>query len=88
MQKFNVNTKRTYIDKQGNEKTVWNTVGKIVIFDDGKPSLELFMFPDTKFMCFSDDRNQGQLQWQRAEARQALANFQDNSTYQDEQIPF
>jgi hypothetical protein len=51
MQRFNVNTKKTY-SKNGEEKTVWNTVGTITQFDNGDFALELSMFPDTKYYVF------------------------------------
>lgn len=56
MKIFNVVTKKTYT-KDGQEKTQWNTVGKLVKFDAtaDKPEgykLELYMQPDTDFMVF------------------------------------
>lgn len=51
MQRFNVNTKKTYT-KNGEEKNVWNTVGTITQFDNGELALELSMFPDTKYYVF------------------------------------
>lgn len=51
MQRFNVNTKKTY-SKNGEEKNVWNTVGTITQFDNGDFALELSMFPDTKYYVF------------------------------------
>jgi hypothetical protein len=58
MKKFNIAVPKKYI-KDGEEKTAWNNVGKLIFFPktDTKPSgfaLELSMFPETKFMVFED----------------------------------
>jgi hypothetical protein len=58
MKKFNIAVPKKYI-KDGEEKTAWNNVGKLIFFPktDTKPAgfaLELSMFPETKFMVFED----------------------------------
>ncbi len=47
-----ITTKKTYKNKQGEEKASWNKVGILKVTDDGKEYLELFMFPDTPFYVF------------------------------------
>lgn len=59
MQKYNISVPRKYTAKTGEEKTAWGNVGKLTRFEatGEKPEgfiIELFMFPDTKFMCFED----------------------------------
>lgn len=56
MQRYNITTPKKYT-KNGEEKTIWNTVGTLVKFEatGDKPEsyiLELNMFPDTKFGVF------------------------------------
>ena len=64
MQIFNVSVPKKYT-KDGEEKTAWNNVGKLIKFDAtaDKPegyALELAMFPDTKFGVFeSKPREEG-----------------------------
>ena len=58
MKRFNISVPKKYI-KDGEEKTVWGNVGKMTYFPktDTKPAgftIELFMFPETKFMVFED----------------------------------
>lgn len=58
MKKYNVSVPRKYT-KDGEEKTFWANVGKLIKFDatHEKPEgyiLELNMFPDTKFGVFED----------------------------------
>lgn len=58
MKKYNVSVPRNYT-KDGEEKTAWGNVGKLVYFpaSEGKDEgfiLELNMFPDTKFGVFPD----------------------------------
>ena len=58
MRRFNVSVPRTY-EKDGETKTAWNNVGKLVHFEatDTKPEgfiLELNMFPATKFGVFEE----------------------------------
>jgi hypothetical protein len=58
MKKYNVSVPRKYT-KDGEEKTAWGNVGKLVYFEatDSKEEgfiLELNMFPDTKFGIFPD----------------------------------
>lgn len=62
MQRYNVSVPKKYT-KDGQEKTAWNNVGKLVRFEarNGKPEsfiLELNMFPDTKFGVFEDKPRQ------------------------------
>ena len=59
MKRFNVSVPKKYI-KDGEEKTAWKNVGTLVYFPktDTKPAgftLELNMFPDTKFGIFADE---------------------------------
>jgi hypothetical protein len=56
MQIYNVSVPKKYT-KDGEEKTAWNNVGKLVYFPAtaDKPAgyaLELSMFPETKFGVF------------------------------------
>lgn len=58
MKKFNISVPRKYL-KNGEEKTSWSNVGKLVQFDatSEKPEgfiIELSMFPETKFMVFEE----------------------------------
>jgi len=58
MERFNISVPKKYM-KDGEEKTAWNNVGKLVKFPpkDGKGEsyiLELAMFPETKFGVFED----------------------------------
>lgn len=58
MKKFNISVPKKYT-KKGEEKTAWNSVGKLIYFEahDGKKEryvLELAMFPDTTFGVFED----------------------------------
>lgn len=58
MKRFNISVPRKYT-KDGEEKTSWRNVGKLVYFPatDQKPAgfvLELDMFPDTHFGVFED----------------------------------
>ena len=58
MQRFNISVPKKYTSN-GEEKTAWSNVGKLVKFEakDGKPEsylIELAMFPDTKFGVFED----------------------------------
>lgn len=58
MQRYNISVPRKYM-KEGEEKTAWSNVGKLVYFEatDVKPAsfiVELAMFPDTKFGVFED----------------------------------
>lgn len=56
MKRYKIVTAKKYT-KNGEEKTSWNTVGTLVYFEEtqerkGGYSLELNMFPDTKFFVF------------------------------------
>lgn len=58
MKRYNISVPKKYT-KNGEEKTAWSNVGKLVKFDatQDKPEsyiLELSMFPDTKFGVFED----------------------------------
>jgi len=58
MKRFNISVPKKYT-KDGEEKTAWANVGKLVYFpktDDKQAgfALELFMFPETKFMVFEE----------------------------------
>lgn len=58
MKKYNISVPKKY-EKNGEEKTYWANVGKLVKFDatSEKPEgfiIELNMFPETKFMVFED----------------------------------
>jgi hypothetical protein len=59
MERFNITVPKKYTTN-GEEKTAWNQVGKLVKFEakDGKPEsyiLEMHMYPDTKFAVFKDE---------------------------------
>ena len=58
MKLFHINTAKKYT-KDGEEKTQWNRVGKLVYFPKTEDKeagfkLELFMHPDTNFFVFED----------------------------------
>lgn len=58
MKRYNISVPRKYT-KNGEDKTAWGNVGKLVHFDktEEKPEgfiIELNMFPDTKFMVFEE----------------------------------
>lgn len=58
MTRYNISVPREY-EKNGETKTAWSNVGKLIRFDatDTKPEgfvVELFMFPNTKFMVFEE----------------------------------
>lgn len=58
MKRFNISVPKKYT-KNGEEKTAWNSVGKLVYFPattekKGGFVLELSMFPDVKFGVFED----------------------------------
>jgi hypothetical protein len=58
MKRYNVSVPKSY-EKDGEKKTQWNNVGKLVSFEatETKPAgfiLELSMFPDTKFGVFEE----------------------------------
>lgn len=58
MKRYNISVPRKYT-QNGEEKTAWNHVGKLIQFPAtaDKPEgfiLELAMFPDTKFGVFED----------------------------------
>lgn len=62
IKKYNVTVPKKYT-QNGEEKTAWNNVGKLIKFDatDTKPEgfvLELSMFPETKFGVFEDKPKQ------------------------------
>jgi len=45
-------TKRTWIDKEGKQKTKWFKVGTLRITDEGKQFIELNLLPDTPLYVF------------------------------------
>ncbi len=45
-------TKKTFTHN-GAEKVSWNNVGNLIVFDNGY-SIELAMYPDTKFYVFEN----------------------------------
>ena len=58
MKKFNISVPKKYM-KDGEEKTFWSNVGKLVYFPKTEEkeagfALDLYMFPDTKFGVFED----------------------------------
>jgi hypothetical protein len=58
MKRYNVSVPRSY-EKDGETKTAWNNVGKLVHFEatNDKPEgfiLELHMFPGQKFGVFEE----------------------------------
>ena len=79
---YNVSVPRKYT-KDGEEKTAWGNVGKLIGFknEEGVVSfkLELFMFPDTKFGVFEQKPK---------EAPQAPRPVQNEETMDSSQIPF
>jgi hypothetical protein len=57
MKRYNITVPKRYNDKQGNEKTQWNTVGSLIYFEaNGEKSegfkLELPIFGNTQFYVF------------------------------------
>lgn len=64
MTRYNVSVPRSY-EKDGEKKTAWNNVGKLIHFPtgNGKPEgfiLELSMFPETKFGVFEEKPREAQ----------------------------
>ena len=58
MKRYNISVPKKYT-KDGEEKTAWSNVGKLIYFEatDVKPAsfiVELAMFPETKFGVFED----------------------------------
>jgi hypothetical protein len=58
MKRYNISVPKKY-EKDGETKTAWGNVGKLVYFPATKDKeegfiLELSMFPDTKFGVFPD----------------------------------
>ena len=58
MQRYNISVPREY-EKDGEKKTAWSNVGKLVRFEAtaSKPEsfiIELGTFPNTKFMVFEE----------------------------------
>lgn len=59
MKIFHISVPKKYT-KDGEEKTTWNRVGRLVYFPKSESreagfALELSMFPDTKFGVFPDE---------------------------------
>jgi hypothetical protein len=57
MKRYNITVPKKYSDKQGNERTQWNTVGSLIYFEaNGEKSegfkLELPIFGNTQFYVF------------------------------------
>lgn len=57
--KYNITIPQPYKDKNGQDKTSWNTVGKLIEYEDRqsgetKRFIELFMFPNTNFKVFEE----------------------------------
>ena len=57
MKKFNIVTKKTYKDRNGQDKAQWNSVGSLVYFPATQDKregykLELNMHPNTAFYIF------------------------------------
>lgn len=55
MRFFNITTKKTYKNKRGEEKNLYPFIGRLTQFDDGKITIDLNMFPNTKFYVFEID---------------------------------
>lgn len=71
MKRFNVVIPQKYT-KNGEEKTYWNRVGKLVRFEatEDRPEgyiLELFMFPNTTFKVFEEKKQEDSQQPSRIE---------------------
>lgn len=59
MEVKNICVGRKYTDKQGEEKTQWNTIGKFFVNDEGKQSIVLDMIPtnwDGRAMIFEQKK--------------------------------
>ena len=83
MQIYNISVPRKYT-KDGEEKTFWANVGKLIKFDarEDKPEgyvLELNMFPDTKFGVFEDKPREPQ------ESKPKATQYDDSNT---EEVPW
>ena len=52
MQFLNVVSKKTYKQKDGQEKTIWLQCGTLKVTDEKKMYLDLNMFPGTQFYVF------------------------------------
>jgi hypothetical protein len=64
MVSYDVTVPKKYTTKDGEEKTAWNRVGKLVKFEANgdKPEgfiLELSMYPETKFGVFESKPYEG-----------------------------
>lgn len=55
MKYFNICTKQTYTDKEGQDKAKWLPVGTLKVLDDGKKFITLNMFPNETFYVFEQD---------------------------------
>jgi len=83
IKKYNISVPKKYT-KDGEEKTFWANVGKLIKFDatESKPEgyvLELHMFPDTKFGVFEDTPRDEQ-----TKSKENTVEYSDNK----EEIPY
>ena len=83
MKRYNISVPKKYT-KNGDEKTAWSNVGKLVRFDatGDKPEsfiLELNMFPETKFGVFEEKER---------EPKPAQATSETTEEIKPEDIPF
>lgn len=63
MKIYNITVPKKY-EKHGEEKTMWNNVGKLLVFESEEKGnsyiLELSMFPNTKFGVFEQKKREEQ----------------------------
>lgn len=59
----NICVKKSYT-KDGEEKTVWPTVGALKTLDDGRKFIDLNIFPDTSFYVFEQKQREDKPQQQ------------------------
>lgn len=65
MKKYNICTGRAYKDRDGNDKKAWRTVGQLTRWEatQDKPesfSLEMYMWPDTRYSVFEEKPREAQ----------------------------
>lgn len=65
MKRYNITAPKQYTDREGNTKTTYPQIGKLIVWEadgDKKESVtvELFMFPGVAFKAFPDEPRDGQ----------------------------
>lgn len=91
MKKLNIVTKRTYQGNDGTMKNVWFTVGTLTVFEatNDRPegySIELGMFPETKFHVFEQKEKNAQAPAQKPKVAGTEIDYPQDVNPED--IPF